>query len=149
MNKISFINAKQTSFPSGDDKKWQAIKKLENDKANYVCDSLYSIYLSIDTSIKGFGRYYDVIFNVLLDSNTEKSAKTIEKIFSTKQPKFLSQSTYVRISGSLPSIPFLSFASLSTHSNYELFFPGILNSLEKDFMDAEWILKLLDKGIRE
>ncbi|WP_276975777.1 hypothetical protein [Flavobacterium filum] len=140
------IHARQSSFPSGQDKKWQAIKKLEISKEDYVCDSLYKIYLSIDTSIKGFGSYYDVIFNVLMEINSEKSAKTIEKIFSTKHPRFLSQSTYVRLSGAMSNSLFSGFPS---HKNYELYFPGILNGLENDFMNAEWIIKLLDKGLNE
>lgn len=128
------LKSQQTTFPSGQDKKWKAIKSLEIYKDNFVCDSLLNIYMSIDTSKRGFGMYYDVIFNTLVSINTTKSAQTIEKIYSTKLPKFLSQT---------------AITNLSSHSQYYLLFPGILNSLKPDLMNAHWILKLLEKGISQ
>jgi hypothetical protein len=121
-------------FPGREDEKWNAIKSLETNKQEATCDALYQIYLSIDTSIKGFGGYYDVIFNALIKIDTEKSAKTIGTIYAIRPPQILSQSTII---------------SLSNLSAYELVFPGILNSLKSNLMNAHWVLKLLNKGIHE
>jgi hypothetical protein len=128
------IESQQTVFPNGQDKKWKAIKDLGVYKDDVVCDTLFSIYMSIDTSKRGFGMYYDVIFNTLVNINTPKSAKTIEKIYTTKLPKFLSQSSII---------------NLGSHKNYELLFPGILRTLEPDILNSRWILELLYKGLSQ
>ena len=136
-NNINFkdaVESQQTVFPNGQDKKWKAIKDLVVYKDDVVCDTLFSIYMSIDTSKRGFGMYYDVIFNTLVNINTPKSAKTIEKIYSTRLPKFLSQTSII---------------NLGSHRNYELLFPGVLNSLEPDLMNSRWMLELLNKGLKQ
>ncbi|HEY6503840.1 MAG TPA: hypothetical protein VIZ28_07700 [Chitinophagaceae bacterium] len=124
----------QVPFPAGQDKKWVAIRDLAAYKDDVVCDTLYSIYLSIDTSLRGHGEYYDVIFNTLVTINTEKSARTVEKIYSIKQPDFIFQSTLI---------------NLTNLTHYDKLFPGILNSLKPKLMDAHWVLKILEKGIAE
>jgi hypothetical protein len=134
INFTDAIQAEQKVFPNSQDKKWNAIKALENYKADFVCDSLFSIYMSIDTAKRGFSSYYDVLFNTLVNINTPKSASIIEKIYSTKRPVFLFQST---------------ISNLSNHRYYEKLFPGILHALEPDIMNAHLILELLEKGIVE
>lgn len=127
-------NSKQVAFPAGKDKKWKTLKELSKYKEDNVCDSLYKIYNSIDTSIKGYGEYYDVIFYSLVEINTQKSAETIGKIYQTNQPKFIFQSSLI---------------NLSNLTYYEKLFPGILNNLKPNLMNAHIILELLLKGIKE
>jgi hypothetical protein len=128
------VDSKQVTFPAGKDKKWKAIKELSKFKEDNVCDSLFKIYHSIDTTTRGFGEYYDAIFYSLVEINTQKSAETIGKIYETKQPKFIFQSALI---------------NLSNLSHYEKLFPGILNNLEPNLMNAHFILNILLKGIRE
>jgi hypothetical protein len=127
-------NSKQVSFPAGKDKKCKALKELSKYKEDNVCDSLYKIYNSIDTTIKGYGEYYDVIFYSLVEINTQKSAETIGKIYQTNQPKFVFQSSLI---------------NLSNLKYYEKLFPGILNNLKPNLMNAHFILEILLKGIKE
>lgn len=127
------VSSKQVSFPAGKDKKWTAIKELAKFKDDFVCDTLFSVYNSIDTSIKGYGEYYDVIFSSLVEINTQKSAETIGKIYQTKQPKFIFQS---------------SLTNLSRLRYYEKLFPGLLNNLKPNLMNAHFILDILFRGIK-
>jgi len=125
--------SKQVPFPAGNDKKWKTLKELSKFKNDNVCDSLFKIYNSIDTTIRGYGEYYDVIFYSLGEINTKRSAETIGRIYQTNQPKFIFQSSLI---------------SLSNLQYYEAIFPGILNNLKPNLMNAHFILDILLKGIK-
>src|SRR5437867_13140492 len=67
-------NTAQDVFPNkGQDKKIKLIRQLKDIKTDETCDSLKAIFLSIDTTKKGYWDYkYEPLY-ILSDFNTKKS----------------------------------------------------------------------------
>jgi len=78
---LEINNTPQVEFPDRqDDKKIKLIRQLKNYKSDEVYDTLKSIFLSVDTTIRGYWEYKDAALNTLSEINTENSLKVLSEI---------------------------------------------------------------------
>jgi hypothetical protein len=115
----SIRNTPQDVFPNrGQDKKIKLIRELKNLKTDEACDSLRAIFLSIDTTKKGYWDYkYEPLY-ILSDFNTKKSLKVLAEIIRDYPLDF-------------PADMFFIWDLVGKTENVSIMFPDLAQSLGK------------------
>jgi hypothetical protein len=112
-------NTPQMVFPNkGQDKKIKLIRQLKNFRTDETCDSLKSIFVSVDTSNRGYWDYkYETLY-ILSEFNTKKSLLVLSEIIRDYPLDD-------------PSNMFFIWDLVSKTENISVMLPNITQSLEK------------------
>jgi hypothetical protein len=125
-------NTPQDVFPNKrQDKKMKLIRQLKNLKTGETCDSLRTIFLSIDTTKKGYWEYkYEPLY-ILSDFNTKKSLKVLAEIIRDYPLDF-------------PADMFFIWDLVDKTENVSIMFPDLAQSLGKQkWTDSDVLMMII------
>lgn len=130
-------NAPQTVFPNkGQDKKIKLIRELKRFNSDEVCDSLKAIFLSFDTTKRGYWEYkYEPLY-ILSEKNTPKSLLVLSEIIRDYQLDF-------------PADMYFIWELVSKTENVSVMFPNLTKSLGKQKWTDGHILMMIVNANRK
>ena len=130
-------NAPQAVFPNkGQDKKIKLIRELKKFNSDEVSDSLKAIFLSFDTTKRGYWEYkYEPLY-ILSEKNTPKSLLVLSEIVRDYQLDF-------------PANMYFIWELVSKTENVSVMFPNLTQSLGKQKWTDGHILMMIINANRK